>query len=309
MRPSSIDQGPTKDHRASGCDKFECKACHIDEETYQTQHVDNCSGCKYITASQEELCAILKKGRIPIVQVRSIDQDETIVPLLEAELGDPYIAFSHVWSDGLGNPSTSAIPQCQFKRLSDFCLRVGEQNFWLDTLCVPLQPKDSRKAAIRLMRRTYENASKVVVLDKWLMQHEAASSSNLELLMRVTLCGWARRLWTFQEGTLNKWFSVVFSDDIVDLDAIAKRLQLGEDDPSVLPVLRTLTAKYDEIPTLRLDKVQNTRERLDLVAKCLQFRSTRQLGRYLWHRCGFSLECLGNGEDESVLGTGGGHSA
>jgi len=53
------------------------------------------------------------------------------------------------------------------------------------------------------MRRTYESARKVLVLDSEL---EVASidTSPEELLMRISCCGWMRRLWTLQEGALAK---------------------------------------------------------------------------------------------------------
>jgi hypothetical protein len=54
-----------------------------------------------------------------------------------------YIAFSHVWSNGRGNPSINRVPLCQLVRLDRLASQGRETTnsygaFWIDTLCVPV---------------------------------------------------------------------------------------------------------------------------------------------------------------------------
>ena len=73
---------------------------------------------------------------------------------------------------------------------------------WLDTLCVPVgeQYFEHRGMAINQMRRVYEDAEFVLVLDSSLLSisgtHEV--TCQLELLMS----DWMQRLWTLQKGAL-----------------------------------------------------------------------------------------------------------
>lgn len=117
----------------------------------------------------------------------------------------PYVAISHVWSDGLGNPHNNSLPQCQLKRIQTLVNDLyqecdGPVPFWIDTICVPLQ-KDSRKQAIRRMGQTYRDSDKVLVLDSWLLRSTLPDYRELGLL-RIKCCTWAQRLWTLQEGMI-----------------------------------------------------------------------------------------------------------
>ncbi|KAF8346761.1 hypothetical protein F5887DRAFT_1073429 [Amanita rubescens] len=93
----------------------------------------------------------------------------------------PYIAFSHVWADGLGNPHTNALPRCQLRRLRDHATELDRIHnlastsesadlpvaLWLDTLCIPVNPsaKAYRKKAIQLLGKTFNEADAVLALD------------------------------------------------------------------------------------------------------------------------------------------------
>jgi hypothetical protein len=134
-----------------------------------------------------------------------------------------YVAISHVWSDGLGNPivhpgglPVNGLAECQVLRLNRFLKNLRPKApvmFWMDTFCIPAQAEyeEQRKAAISKMRTIYEKASKVLVLDAELLQ-ACAHVSNFELMMRVLTCGWMRRVWTLQEGVLNDATYIQFKD-------------------------------------------------------------------------------------------------
>jgi hypothetical protein len=77
--------------------------------------------------------------------------------------------------------------------------------WWCDTLCVLVEDihKHLRKQAIRDMKRTYQDADKVLALDSGLA-HLSKESIAIEIYIRIKLSGWMRRLWTLQEGLLAK---------------------------------------------------------------------------------------------------------
>ncbi|KAK9793520.1 hypothetical protein SCARD494_06104 [Seiridium cardinale] len=116
-----------------------------------------------------------------------------------------YVAISHVWRGGLGNPSMNSLPACQLGRIQDLVNRLyGSRDspvpLWIDTLCVPLPP-GNRRLAIQNMKAVYQNADKVLVLDTFL-ESSKLSANATENLMRIHSSSWMQRLWTFQEGIL-----------------------------------------------------------------------------------------------------------
>ncbi len=106
--------------------------------------------------------------------------DEDLIPLIAwngrgiaiADFGSdpgldwgPYVAISHVWSDGLGNPNHNSLPFCQIKRLQELVQESTGKPlpFWIDTICVPLEER-LRGKAIANMAKVYRSAAAVLVL-------------------------------------------------------------------------------------------------------------------------------------------------
>ncbi|KAI0749838.1 hypothetical protein C8Q80DRAFT_1164244 [Daedaleopsis nitida] len=218
----------------SSCTDRLCYAYQTDEATYQTAHVDEGCTCDFVGAQTEELTDVLSQGNVPAVVIT-----ENLEVLVVRSDQYPYIAISHVWADGLGNPRDNALPACQLRRLREFVSALhGTQSptspaeygtlaakarsgfahtptstplgpvtpvaLWIDTLCVPVHPiaKTYRKKAIELMGRTYNDARAVLVLDRELEIVNSATAAFLELGIRILCSGWMKRLWTFQEATL-----------------------------------------------------------------------------------------------------------
>ncbi|KIX03171.1 uncharacterized protein Z518_06722 [Rhinocladiella mackenziei CBS 650.93] len=130
----------------------------------------------------------------------------------------PYIAISHVWSQGLGNRRSNSLPLCQLRRLQRFVDALVPQErrpvpFWIDTICVPLEPT-ARDAAIKAMRIVYRDAIAVLAVDSTLTEFDLSSVSGgncgqsslqtwqVEILMRIKAAPWAQRLWTYHEACL-----------------------------------------------------------------------------------------------------------
>jgi hypothetical protein len=99
--------------------------------SYPFQHVcGDTDSCKLVDVP-DKVTSIIKSGGIPLISMRmnKNDLEPNDLELNDLDLNDldlkvvrctPYItytAISHVWSDGLGNPTSNALPLCQLFRL------------------------------------------------------------------------------------------------------------------------------------------------------------------------------------------------
>ncbi|KAG2158325.1 uncharacterized protein EDB93DRAFT_1246176 [Suillus bovinus] len=200
-----------RDH--SSCGDVICNAYQTDEATYVTRHVQDGCSCKFVGVPASLLVNALSQNKVPKLCITG--QLELRVVM---EDNYPYIAFSHVWADGLGNPLTNALPRCQLRRLRDYANKLYRTHnpaptsesadlpvaLWLDTLCIPVERSAVayRKKAIQLLGKTFNEADAVLVLDRELEIVESAAASFLELGLRILCSGWMKRLWTLQEATL-----------------------------------------------------------------------------------------------------------
>ena len=107
------------DHRRCE-DQPSCIAYNVDSSTYKTRHVTEDCTCADVETPYEELRQVIKSGGIPLL---GIEQDPTSTTcrlrVYRRRPGSVYVALSHVWHDGLGNPSRCALPLCQLRRLDE----------------------------------------------------------------------------------------------------------------------------------------------------------------------------------------------
>lgn len=154
-----------------------------------------------------------------------------------------YVAFSHVWAHGLGNPDVNGLPRCQLSRLGQLATYVASRSmkqerglpvdpsppehqtiaFWIDTLCIPVGDEfaKSRRQGILRLTDVFRDAEAVLVLDKE-VEHVSASVSYLKKELRVITYDWMRRVWTLQEALLTKPGRLYwqFADDALPSDDI-----------------------------------------------------------------------------------------
>lgn len=214
---------PHKDH--SVCSTSACLAnVQIDDDGYETKHVDSGCTCAFISSDLEKVTNLVAAGAIPVISVSATDEGSPLQLDVKNAEGRPYIALSHVWSDGLGNAMANALPTCQLQLLSRAVSTILQPAlFWIDTLCVPVKPLEARNAAIRQMRETYESADAVLVIDGGVRMISTVVSDE-ELFMRIACSGWVRRLWTYQEMILAKKLFIVLADGIVNLAQAEKSI-------------------------------------------------------------------------------------
>ena len=183
----------------------------VDPSKYNPLHVHPDCSCAFLGPNASDVIGLLSKNRIPVV----VALDDGQLSVRDSVDGD-YVAISHVWADGLGSTTEEGLPRCQVARLARLARDlVPGGAFWVDALCVP-QDKGSRRRAIGLMARTYEEASKVLVIDGGVRAQCSLASPKEECLLRIATSGWMQRVWTLQEGMLARELYFQLSDGLVD---------------------------------------------------------------------------------------------
>ncbi|KAF4539475.1 Het domain protein [Lasiodiplodia theobromae] len=167
----------------------------VEKGTYHTKHVQPGCGCAWRSLDTGALGDILRAGNIPIVTLG--DDEKLHLSSAEIDSNDPtyYVAISHVWSDGLGNPQDNAMPLCQLRRIQ--------------TLVQGLS--------------TLQNPADL----------QEVEASDLPLTDQVYLAGlsfWASRLWTLQEGALGSHVDMLFKDTVFPLDSAWNANLANEDE-------------------------------------------------------------------------------
>ncbi|KAF9435267.1 hypothetical protein BGZ76_006604 [Entomortierella beljakovae] len=121
--------------------------------------------------------------------------------LRDLETGEKYVAISHVWGQKLFGQDTRSLGECALSELNRLAIHKGVDCIWLDTLCVPSESAARRKCIDR-MQSIYRDACCVAIYDKGIMTADAADSLGFTFV--VSISDWNSRVWTLQEGLLNK---------------------------------------------------------------------------------------------------------
>lgn len=246
---------PEKAH--ADCTERRCRAYQVDEARYRTRHArgGDCA-CEFVHASPADLAAVLlapSRAEVPLVGADGPERrpDGRLYVRIQSsgdgaapESSARFVAISHVWSDGLGNNRDNAIPLCQFERIRALVAGLyagggggGQPSaaFWLDTLCFPLAPQEAYDEALVRMKDGYRRADRVLVLDEYLLGVAAADVSLDEVLARIAVAPWNRRLWTLQEGQLARPDGLFFQlrdRPVGDAELLAH----VDRDPAALPI-------------------------------------------------------------------------
>ncbi|KAG8531222.1 uncharacterized protein KY384_004580 [Bacidia gigantensis] len=180
--------------------------------------------CEFMNVPEKKLVDCLELGDLPLLRLREDkDSDKMSIEIVASTNSTPYVALSHVWTDGLGNPHATALPRCQLSRLKALIdklhtsISLEDSNgapellLWCDTLCCPVISPEGKRMALQQMYRTYYQASMVLVLDRSFLKYRVGGIGADEACLRIAVSRWMTRLWTLQEGALgalkNKlWF-------------------------------------------------------------------------------------------------------
>ncbi|KAI7195351.1 hypothetical protein KC316_g2763 [Hortaea werneckii] len=149
------------------------------------------------------------------------------------ETDTPYVALSHVWAEGLGNPVANALPRCQlnhvFKSVEQLRQELGLQQrkllVWLDTLCCTVSSQKHRNMCLQQMQQIYRDATAVLVLDAQLAHFSASELDSVEICARLLFSTWMRRLWTLQEGALARRLWVQLANRPVSMGKVQEDVE------------------------------------------------------------------------------------
>lgn len=113
-----------EDH--ASCTEDRCAVNQIDEASYRTKHTTTDCQCGHVEPDQHQIQEILAKGQVPVVSLTPKIAPDGTKTLDVGIKGHRYlrwfVAFSHVWSDGLGNSQRNSLPMCQLQALYDIAV-------------------------------------------------------------------------------------------------------------------------------------------------------------------------------------------
>ena len=227
---SNLDLVIIGDHQ--DCTEFKCSSNQISSDRYKLQHAaKRCAIpklCLFWYAPQKVLTSILESGSIPLIVNDEVNRSKLRMRLVRSKVETRYVAISHVWSHGKGNPKSNSLPLCQLSYISKKVNALyPDENapvpFWIDTLCCPTKPPHAQALALEQMGSTYENADKVLVLDSTLETVLLPGAGRdretaREALLRIFASPWMRRLWTLQEALLAKQLHFQFADGALEFN-------------------------------------------------------------------------------------------
>ncbi len=232
-----------------------CRRNQVDLAVYAVQHRPPQCRCKLVKPDLGLVFDILEDDYIPLVQYQPGTKTLKVGALDPSDPSADYIAFSHVWADGLGSCTERGLPTCQLERLHSLttCLLKADPWFWVDGLCVPKR-EPYRNMAIQMMKYTYGVSLQSIVLDNSIRR---ISVDDDPILIAWTLyaSGWMGRLWTYQEGFIPPRVDLELSDGLCQIYELVQRLyrmNLNKDEGNPIPAIlaKDLVASLQKIRPL-----------------------------------------------------------
>lgn len=196
------------------CAASRCQSSHKDSTEVRQLHKCPGSNCEQLMFPVECLVEALELGMGTAWSRRS---------QVLAATDDPYIAISHVWSDGtgVGGKDQGIVNSCLFDYFARVAESLGCEGIWWDALSIPLQP-DAQSKALGQMQRNYANAKYTVVHDRYLLNIPFTDPATA--CLALIFSPWFTRCWTALELLMSKKVKVLFrgpdrnTPDIKDLD-------------------------------------------------------------------------------------------
>lgn len=239
---SNFQPSPSTPNLHDDCPPYACTVPHsapADPAHLNDLSDASCDCPGTITFDEDELIPIYEQpNTIPCFTVGLTDSGGVAAAFTSISLSpeaqqDPenrYVAVSHVWSQGMGNPESNALPFCKLSTIQYWAAlarqvvagrephessdHVSDEpetqtvNLWIDTMCVPVTPGRGRNLALARMRDIYANASAVLVKSTEMEETqveeyvEQPERGVMDLSVRLYLSAWMKRLWTLPEAVL-----------------------------------------------------------------------------------------------------------
>ncbi|UNI16315.1 hypothetical protein JDV02_002756 [Purpureocillium takamizusanense] len=290
---SSSSSSSSSGHDHGGCSEHACKAFQMDLGTYRPSHAQEGCGCAHIEVCEADIVRVLREtDSFPVLRLtRHVGdghghgdggQGQLRLSVEPWTSGVPYVAYSHVWADGLGNPRLNSLPRCQVERISRLVAALEQDvreslsssspsaddsagirdsssasanaqpyRIWIDTFCCPIE-LNGKLLALQRIADVYRNATHVLVLDKALAAFPSVGVHPAELLLRtIGASPWMRRLWTLQEGALAQSLFVQFADRAVNFLALLQDLFIiGRTDARYMRIWQDVMSEFNQLQSL-----------------------------------------------------------
>lgn len=161
----------------------------------------------------------------------------------------PFMAISHVWSDGTGSGTwpSNQVNECLYTYFKEIAKSFHCEGIWWDTICMP-QDRMLRSQALNIMHLNYEYARVTVVHDRFLRR---IPFRNRELAsFAIVMSPWFTRGWTALELAQSQKVKVIFQDSIKDLDKDILSNTKGNIAASMIRKLRAKISKLEDLLTI-----------------------------------------------------------
>lgn len=237
----------------------------LDEEEHLACTVDFCerSALDFTNVDQRHEPSHCAK---PCYRLRGLFDDKLLVQELSHDKGprptpwaltglsilspaQPFMAISHVWSDGTGRGTwpSGEVNVCLFQYFERIALSLQCEGIWWDAVCMP-SSKAARSTAINNMDINYQHAKVTLVHDCFLRRLPWIDDPNAACFA-IILSPWFSRGWTALELTKSRTVKVVFAGDtVVDLDAdILDRVEAGNPAAQTIRALRKPIEQLDDL--------------------------------------------------------------
>lgn len=232
---ASSRKAPPNDTESHACCTF--WDCRVSKYEVQRHQDGSRCDCNIIPANEDDIERVVKAGNTPLMRYNAAGQ-LTVIPVDWREAGTlKFGALSHSWADGLVHDSQNrrGMRRCQLQSLQRTFNRIagirGPQNipFWVDELCLPLQNR-LKAISINQIKNIYGKAFTVLVWDASLLETKLGNDL-IEANVRISIGGWAQRLWTLQEGILAQDLRFEFRDrELVTTLELEERRNKARDD-------------------------------------------------------------------------------
>ncbi|OHE99767.1 HET domain-containing protein [Colletotrichum orchidophilum] len=236
---SKFKADPTVVDLHKECDQYGC-GLRIPAEPKHMSEACDCPGM--VTFDEEDLIKIYQKGNVPCFCIGRLEDGSLGIGLTSCSIDeesqkDPdnhFVALSHVWSEGMGNPAANALPFCQLAYVQHWAMmayqaveekeeddprsgtgivihtkpKIRQLNIWIDTMCCPATPGYGKNLCLSMMREIYSNAYVVMVRSAVLEAMELGdivrepAKGVMDVAAQVYLSPYMRRMWTLQEAVL-----------------------------------------------------------------------------------------------------------
>lgn len=183
----------------------------------------------------------------------------------------PYVAISHVWSDGTGAgvQKEGFVNRCLFKYFKEAVRELGCEAIWWDTISIPREPAARRKA-IRRMNNDFKSAKYTLVHDQYLVDFPWAEDGSP--CLALLLSPWFTRAWTALELALSRDVWVIFKDPCKKNKKVIKNLR-----SEILATDRICCSRSHLIASDVIDAVW--RQKFDSISSILSVLKTRSTSK------------------------------